>query len=454
MKKMFIAFAMFMICSLMMWANGLVPTRFDERMDLMAVIWRMAGAREYNQCPISPYVNSVDSTFKPFASHEAVTLAKRYMKKKGVGYDAVASLAAHLKLTDEGMLIIDEDIASDIDDRWSTAMQKEFIIALNDFYKMTEFHKWFVENEPIQKKCLDAFSEISGNIDLDWFAQTFDSGDANFNIILCPLAGMNNYGISTRHSDGTNVLSPVISCSKYDNGAISYESEEVLPIVIHEFCHAYCNPIIDKRWNSIAKKAEEAFRIKKRILSQQAYVTAKIMMYETLVRTSVIRYEQQHNSNTDVWQLIDKEEELGFILVADFLKAWNQNHASNPGDILTESINNFSTEAYWAKVAEEEKRSVNYTCNITDGEKNVASGDFTFTITFDRQMEPGISIGQTEFDFPDFKAYSWSEDATTLSIVFHFEPNHTYGLVILGKQFLGKDGNRSTEKTICFKTGK
>ena len=46
MKKMFIAFAMFMSCSLMMWAKGVVPTRFDERMDLMAVIWRMAGARE------------------------------------------------------------------------------------------------------------------------------------------------------------------------------------------------------------------------------------------------------------------------------------------------------------------------------------------------------------------------------------------------------------------------
>lgn len=454
MKKKIFALAMFMCFTLMMWANEAVPTRFDERMDLMAVIWRMAGAREYNQCKITPYVNSADSTFKPFASHEAITLAKKYMKKNGVGYDAVASLAVHLKLTDEGTLTIDEDITSDIDDRWTTAMQKEFIVVLNDFYKMTEFHKWFLENEPIQKQCLDAFSEISGNIDLDWFAQTFDGGDANFNIILCPLAGLNNYGISTRHSDGSNVLSPVISCSNYDNGAISYETDAVLPIVIHEFCHAYCNPIIDKRWNSIADKAEEAFQIKKRILSQQAYVTAKIMMYETFVRTSVIRYEQQHNSNADVWQLIDDEEERGFILVGDILKAWNQNHASNPGDILTGSINGFSKEAYWAKVAEEEKQSVHYTCNITDGEKNVASGDFTFTITFDRQMESGISIGQTEFDFPDFKSYSWSEDNKTLSIVFHFEPNHTYGLVILGKQFVGKDGNRSTEKTINFKTGK
>lgn len=454
MKKKIFALAMFMCFTLMMWANEAVPTRFDERMDLMAVIWRMAGAREYNQCKITPYVNSADSTFKPFASHEAITLAKKYMKKNGVGYDAVASLAVHLKLTDEGTLTIDEDITSDIDDRWTTAMQKEFIVVLNDFYKMTEFHKWFLENEPIQKQCLDAFLEISGNIDLDWFAQTFDGGDANFNIILCPLAGLNNYGISTRHSDGSNVLSPVISCSNYDNGAISYETDAVLPIVIHEFCHAYCNPIIDKRWNSIADKAEEAFQIKKRILSQQAYVTAKIMMYETFVRTSVIRYEQQHNSNADVWQLIDDEEERGFILVGDILKAWNQNHAYNPGDILTESINGFSKEAYWAKVAEEEKQSVHYTCNITDGEKNVASGDFTFTITFDRQMESGISIGQTEFDFPDFKSYSWSEDNKTLSIVFHFEPNHTYGLVILGKQFIGKDGNRSTEKTINFKTGK
>ena len=172
MKKMFIAFAMFMSCSLMMWAKGVVPTRFDERMDLMAVIWRMAGAREYNQCKISPYVNSVDSPFKPFASHEAVTLAKRYMKKKGVGYDAVASLAVHLKLTDEGTLTIDEDIASDIDDRWSTAMQKEFIVALNDFYKMTEFHKWFVENEPIQKdttsRCSTSSSPLSQAILRTW----------------------------------------------------------------------------------------------------------------------------------------------------------------------------------------------------------------------------------------------------------------------------------------------
>ena len=76
MKKMFIAFAMFMSCSLMMWAKGVVPTRFDERMDLMAVIWRMAGAREYNQCTISPYVNSVDSTFKSFASMRRLPLPK------------------------------------------------------------------------------------------------------------------------------------------------------------------------------------------------------------------------------------------------------------------------------------------------------------------------------------------------------------------------------------------
>ena len=48
-----------------------------------------------------------------------------------------------------------------------------------------------------------------------------------------------------------------------------------LDILIHEFCHPYCNPLIDRIFNNIASSAEAYFKANGSILKQQAYNNAQ-----------------------------------------------------------------------------------------------------------------------------------------------------------------------------------
>lgn len=235
------------------WGGNEVPVSFDERVDLMNVIWRLAGAREYNQCRILPLTENVDSFFAPYKNHKAVMLAREYCKDYGIAYDAVPSFALHLKSTGKGSWTFDEDLESTIDERWTPQLKSEFLTALNNFYTTAEFVKWFENSKKFQKDFIDAFSLINSNIDLEWFKKTFNT-TADFRIILSPLSAVNNYGMNNKMKTGAHILSPVISCARYEEGSISYDKDGVLPIVIHEFCHAYCNPIIDYLWNGISEK--------------------------------------------------------------------------------------------------------------------------------------------------------------------------------------------------------
>ena len=447
-----------LLCAISSLAGNGIPVSFDERVDLMSVVWRMAGAEEYNTCGITPYTANVDSAFAPYRDHRAIAMARRYYKERGVGYDAVPSFALHLKICDGGSLVLDDGLADTMDQRWTAEMKGEFLKALNDFYRSSNFHRWHLTTRPLQRSCTEAFSTIANSVDMSWYETTFGRL-SDFCITLCPLAGRNNYGLSVMTKDGRHVLSPVISCALYDNGSISYDTQAVLPIVIHEFCHAYCNPIVDCLYDEMEEKAVTAFEIKQDILSQQAYTNARIMLYESLVRACVIRYAMCHNDNgaSLLPQLIASEESKGFLLVRDLLEAWERHGARLTGcdtarQTVLEAVNGFSRDKYEARRREAERDMVHYTCNLTDGQDNVPPGEFTLTVTFDRPMVPGISIGKTRHDFPQFKGYSWSDDARTLRVTFLLEPGHTYGLDILGSKYSSTDGKTAVERTVTFKT--
>lgn len=437
-----------------------IPVAFDECTDLMSLIWRFSGAKEYSMCAIEPYIKSIDSHFADYKDHAVVRLAQQYRQEHGVAYDAVASYATHLRVSKEGRLVMNDQLINHIDQRWTLEMQEEFLKALNDFYEQSHFHDWFVGTEPLQQECLKAFYRISSMIDLDWYGNFFDRSEANFRIILCPLACVNNYGMDRFLKDGGHQLCPVISCASYTDGKVSYKSS-VLAIVIHEFCHAYCNPLIDKYWEQMADNAKETYGLKRDVLSSQAYTNAKIMMYESLVRASVIKYFKEHFTPQQVnfQQLIAEEESKGFLLTRTLLKAFEQRDHTLYKDMesympqLIEVINGFTIDQFIKEKEESDAKKIHYVLNIQEDADDVPSGDFTFSITFDQPIAGNpISINLIDRDFPEFKGYSWSEDHKTLNVIFGFEANHDYGFEINGSSYMSKDGNVAVNSVLRFKT--
>ena len=70
---------------------------FDPRIELLSIVFHLAGNPEYNQCKLTSYCQDVDTYFKPFKEHEAIRLARDLNAKSDINYDAVMSMAIHIK---------------------------------------------------------------------------------------------------------------------------------------------------------------------------------------------------------------------------------------------------------------------------------------------------------------------------------------------------------------------
>src|SRR5438105_568904 len=106
----------------------------DPRVELMSIVFRLAGNPEYKQCRVAAYGDAIDRYFAPYRNHEAVRLARKWQEQDGVSYDAVVNMA--VQLTDIQSLserISFESPKSRLEARWHGAKARPFLAALRKF---------------------------------------------------------------------------------------------------------------------------------------------------------------------------------------------------------------------------------------------------------------------------------------------------------------------------------
>lgn len=441
-----------------------IEVGFDECVDLVATVWRLAGSEEYNRCGVAPYAESLDAHCARVKEHRAVQLAREYIWQ-GTGYDAVVAFGKSLRLNG-GRVQANEEMHGVLDERWSVEMQKEFLSALDDFYRQSEFHRWFLSTDSVRQATVRAFDKVVEEFDTQWFGPFFGAEPPKLQITLSLLVGPNNYGLSAMTADGRHLLVPVIGCAFYGDGHIGFDTSTVFPLLVHECCHPYCNPLVDVHYSDMEKKATEVYGHYAHLLGMQAYVSPRIMMYETLVRASVITYLRQHRhlQSVEVKGLVDEEEQWGFALTATLVKGMEklQTSASENRGLqtlmpeLVKKVNAFHIKSYERRKKAEKRRAdrhrVHYKSNIRDGARNVPAGEMCLTITFDRSMREAVSLGQTDRQFPTYKGHSWSDDRRTLTVNLFTNPATAYGISILGDGFIAQDGTPSVAAEIRFTT--
>lgn len=415
-------------------------------------------------CAVAPYAESLDAWCAPLKGHKAVALAQQYYRA-GIGYDAVVAFGKTLRLKDDGVET-DADMLQMLDDRWSPEMWEEFLPALDDFYRRSDFHKWYLSTDSIRQATVEAFDTVVEDFDPQWYGRFFGAESPSLQISLSLLVGPNNYGLSATTADGRHLLIPVIGCAFYEEGRIAFDASSVFPLLIHECCHPYCNPLVDAFYSDIEKTATEVYGHYARLLEMQAYVNPLIMMYETLVRSSVITYLRQHRhlQSVEVKALVAEEEQLGFALTATLVEGMENLQTSASGaqglkalmPDLVKRVNAFNVKAYEKRKKAEKRKAdrhrVHYRSNIRDGARNVPAGEMCLTIIFDRPMREAISLGLTDKEFPAYKGHAWSDDKRTLTVNFVTKPSTAYGLSILGDGFIAQDGTPSVASEIRFTT--
>jgi hypothetical protein len=271
----------------------------DPRVELMGVIFRLAGNPEYHMGKVDSYTKDVEKHFGEFRTHPAVELAQKLRKERGVSFDACMSMAVHLSDAEN----CDERVPFDprpenLDGRWKADDAREFRAATRQFVKDTRFNEFFAAHRSLYETTQTRMKDfLDKNAHLEWFDEFFGPRpQASFTLVLGMLNGPGNYGVRFRAAEGREELYCILGVWKTDKQGLPTFDKSMMETVIHEFCHSYVNPLASKHKTEIIKYAKLFDPISESMKSQ-AYSTWETCVNEHIVRSCTARYSYLKVSN-------------------------------------------------------------------------------------------------------------------------------------------------------------
>jgi predicted Ser/Thr protein kinase len=292
----------------------------DPRVELISIIFRLAGNPEYNQGRVESYTADVKKQFGAFREHPAVKLARRAYNTRGVSTDAPMSMAAHLADAYEGRAQIPLDPRpKSLDRRWTGNDASNFLAATRQFVKDTSFREFFEQHRPLYETTesrMRALMKRQGH--MEWFDGYFGARpQASYTVALGLLNGYDNYGTSCRDSEGNEELFCILGVSETDAQGCPKFRDDMLRIVAHEFCHSYANPIIDRHTKELELAGKKLFQLVATKMRSIGYHNGHTLLYESLVRACVIRYVRHYDGALAAWRVIQEQKRHGFLWIEE-----------------------------------------------------------------------------------------------------------------------------------------
>lgn len=463
MKKTIVLFLIVLSQLNIVYASQLLKTpKVDKRVELLSIVFKLAGNREYNEVSIKDYADKVDKHFKPYSNHEVVIFAKELRQNKGISYDAVVSMA----------IVLDDNLNPIIDfsrtlpeKRWSEDDATKFVKLLKAFYKDTKCENFFSDNEPLFKEVERRFSNVYDKIDLKWY-QTFfgTNAEEDFKLLVSLGCGKHNYGPSYSLSNEKKKVFSIMGTWRADNtGMPIYKEAEYLPVIIHEFAHSFVNPLNEKYNTEFEESGKEIYKtVEYEMSRQQAYGNWQIMLNEALVRASVIKYFIDHDAKeSKIQMMLNSESNKGFIWIKGLvteLKKYDNQRSEYP--TLESYIHNLSLayKGFAKKISQfdAQRPKVEAISEFKNNDSNVDSKIKTITINFDRPLAgKGYSVNygrKGKSAFPKLDNISYSNDNKSVVMEVQLSSDIEYQFVLTGKNFKTEQGVPLKTYEVNFKT--
>jgi len=437
-----------------------IEIKTDPRVELMGIIFRLAGRPEYNQGVVTSYNNYTDTYFGKFSDHEVVRLASKLTRNRGISFDAVMNMAVHIKdaVDLEEKVPFDPRPAS-LDKRWEVSEARQFLEAARNFVRETNFSLFYSNREDIYNITLERVRKLlDEKAKLDWFDRFFGSrSGAKFVIIPGLTNGRHSYGVRVRVGYESEEIYSILGVWALDkNGAPLFE-KSVVSTIIHEFCHSYVNPLIDKYEASFKKAGESLFPYVGESMNRQHYGDWKIMMYESVIRACVVRYLQYAEGTEAARKAILEEVKNKFAWMDDLVVLLGE-YESNRVDFPT-------FESFIPKIAaffDRYSNRLDQAPKVTDiipgnGATDVDPGLQFVIISFDRPMRDQswsiIAGGETALQLNGKPYYQVGH--MSLIIPVKLRPGWNYDFWLNSEEkmgFMSKTGVPLVPMRVSFKT--
>lgn len=278
--------------------NGTATTRatidvaVDPRVELVCILFRLAGAQEFSNGRIQGYTRDIDTHFGPFKEHDAVKLVRKLRTDRGIWYDAPMSLAVHLRDAKslDGVVPLDP-LPAEVDHRWRAEDVRDFQRAARLFAEESRFEEFFAAHRELYEQSTDrARQMVERHVKLDWFDSFFGSrSGVRFHVVVGLQNGTGNYGVRVV-ADGTENLYCILGVWSCDEQGLPTFPASRAPVVIHEFGHSYVNPLVEQHYAEMSDAGEKLFSRNAAQMRQQAYANGRTVLLESVVRACVVRY--------------------------------------------------------------------------------------------------------------------------------------------------------------------
>ena len=132
--------------------------------------------------------------------------------------------------------------------------------------------------------------------------------------------GWAHYGPEVSFINGNRRAYAIIGVGTDDAGMPVFCKDWVLPLIIHEFAHSFANQLIDKNIDSLRASGEKIFAVVEDAMRRQFYDNWITMMYEALVRASVVMYMKDNGFEQEQIEAeINRQLELSWFWIEELI---------------------------------------------------------------------------------------------------------------------------------------
>jgi hypothetical protein len=265
------------------------PT-IDKRVELLSIVFRLAGSPEYSLNEFKPYVNRIDQYFDKYKTHELIQFTKSIISEYEIAYDGPMWLATHLD--DNLKLLADVKDVWQQDPRWTKESVEKYVPLLQEFYKDTKFDIFFKDNTDLYNEAIKRFASIGEQIDLNWGYSFFGKEPAElfFYKIGLGISG-NCFGTNVDFTDGSRKVYAIMGVWTVDNtGFPVFSVIPNLPVLIHEYSHPFVDKLTEKNKAAFRDSGEKIFSV----VNSEAYTSWEVILDEALINAAVAKYMKDH----------------------------------------------------------------------------------------------------------------------------------------------------------------
>jgi len=167
----------------------------------------------------------------------------------------------------------------------------------------------------------------------DWLVEFFGVKDCGeLKLVLGFVNGFSNYGVRFT-SDQTNEKYAVVGMRPFDAANTVIFRPMQIGFTVHEFCHSFANPVVEKYMEQMRPAGEKLFAAHAPAMRMSGYQKWESIMYETAVRACVMCFVREKLEPMYLGYFLKAEVGSGFVWIEDagnFLKNYENNPDKYP----------------------------------------------------------------------------------------------------------------------------